>query len=226
DQRDRQQPRQRQRQRDAPERAQPAGPVDHRRFLKVYWNRAEVADHHPCRKRQQEGRIRRNQRAIGIDEAQIGQSLVQRDKQHRPRQQIGNQQEGREYPRAQKLQPRQRIGRQSCQRDRNDCAAYRHNKRIAEPGQERRVLKQSRILIERPGLRPEDRSALKYLRRTLERGDKHPVEREQDKEQNRDQQQHTQHQIHALSFRLLEQRLFFPGVDCLRQLFGQALQTL
>src|SRR5690606_40984793 len=90
--------------------------------------------------------------------------------------------------------------------------SYRHNKRIAEPGQERRVLKQSRILIERPGLRPEDRSALKYLRRTLERGDKHPVEREQDKEQNRDQQLHTQHQIHALSFRLLEQRLFFPGV--------------
>src|SRR6267378_1732711 len=164
----------------ADESPQSAHPVHHRRLLDVPGDGLEEPHHQPGAEGDGKARIGHHQRPETVLEAQRAHHLGERDEEDGRRDQVSE-----EDPDPQLLsegpgQPRQRVARRYGDQQRDQDHQDADEDRVADPAHEERLLEQDAQVLQRRSLRvPEGKAVrIEQVVGLLERGDRHPSERE------------------------------------------------
>ena len=190
----------RDRQDDVDHRLPARGAVDAGALLELLRDRLEVAHHQPGAERDQEGRIGEDQRPRRVAEPEVADDLGQRDEQQGLRHQVGDEDHGAEAAGAREVEPRQRIARQHAAEQRDQGRGDRDEHRVEHPAAEVRLLEQVGEVLERRLVGPE-RLVVHRVPRPVqlavgtEAGDDHPVEREEQHEDEQDQRDVVEHPL-------------------------------
>ena len=176
------------------------GAVDARALLELLRDGLEVAHHQPGTERDQEGRVGQDQRPRRVAELEVADDLGQRDEQQRLRHQVGDEDHGAQAARIGEVEPGQRIARQHAaeQRDQGRDQGDEHG--VEHPAAEVRLLEQVLDVLERRMVGPE-RHVVGGIPRPVELAvrpegrDDHPVEREQQDEDEQDQRDVVEHPL-------------------------------
>ena len=174
----------RERQDDLDQDLQAGRAVDQRAFLELERDRLEIPHQEPRAERDQERRVREDQREARVEELQLVDDRGQRDEQDRRRDEIGEENAHADVTRAAESQAFDRVGGEHAREQRNERRHHRDEDRVPEPVRVGGVEQQFLDVRERRILDPE-RIALarqQFLVR-LEGRDDHPVEREEQDDQ-------------------------------------------
>src|SRR5947208_1286778 len=175
------------RQDDVQHRLPARGAVDARAFLQLLRDGLEVAHHQPGAERDEERGIGEDQRPGRVADAVVTDDVGERDEQQRLRHEIRHEDRGAEQPRPAETQPRKRVAREHAAQERDQRRSQRDQHRVPHPAVEQRLLQQVLDVVERRIAGPE-RRVERMVPRAIElavrphRGHRHPVEREQQAE--------------------------------------------
>ena len=166
--------------------------VDQRAFLQLVGDGAEIAHQQPGAERDQEGRVGEDQRPARVEEAQLRHDGGERDEQDRRRHQVGEEDREADLLRALVAQALDGVGGQHRRDQRDEGRHHGDHHRVPHPfrvgGLEQQLLDVGERRMDHPeriGV------AREQLLVRLERGGRHPVEREQQHER-----EHRQRQVH------------------------------
>ena len=173
-----------QRQEDAEHGLQPRGAIDARGVLQFVRHGLEIAHQQPGAERHQQCRIGQDHRGQRVAEPQTVDDVGQRNEQQRLRHQIGRRHRERHQRRAGEAHARQRIGEHHAEHQRDRRGDHRDQHRVVGPGEEAGLGQQVDEVLERRMIDDQrhDLAAVQLAVR-LQRGDRHPVEREQREDQ-------------------------------------------
>ena len=170
------------------------GAVDQRTFLQFVRDRAEVAHQQPGAERNQESRVSQDQRPLGIEDPELEHHGRQRNEQDRRRHQVRQKDCEAGLPRAPEPQPLDRVGGEHARGERQESGDHRNDNGVPHPRRIRGFEEQFLEMVERRILYPEWVAVgRQQFRVRLERGQAHPVEREQQDEQKNQQRDIDRH---------------------------------
>ena len=168
----------------------PGAAVGHGALLDLLRDRPEVAHEQPRGERDELRGIGEDERPVGVVQVQLDDHLRERQEKQGRRNQVGQEDPHAQEVAAGKPQPGQGIADQDAADQGDDGGDHRYDDRVLHPLGEVGVLKEVDVVLQREGLDPE-RVVLQFeeIVRRLEGDDAHPVEREEEKDQEKRQRQ-------------------------------------
>ena len=172
---------------DAAKRREPSVSIDHGRLLEIDGDLTEEAFHHPDHDRHVERGVDDDEAQLGVQQPELLRDQEDRDDDHDRRQQTDHQQGEAHVPMHPERQPEARkdICRLCAERQRDRHAQRRDDHRVREVGAELPAAEQAHVVAggQRLG---DERCVLCDLAVALDRGQEHPDER-RDRKQERGQ---------------------------------------
>ncbi len=162
------------RQHDVEERAEPAGAVDERRPLEILGRAGHERAQEPERIGQGKRRIGDHQAEKRVRDADLHHQEIERQHEDDRRQQIGEQHQQRQPLAAGIREPHETVGAEHAKHEHERRRGTRDHERVPEIFEERCVLEQLSIMLERHAPRPKHRRNREQLLLRLDRGDRHP----------------------------------------------------
>src|SRR5439155_5919726 len=118
---------------DANEYLQTRRSIDQRAFLELERYGFEITHQQPGAERNEESRIREDQRKARIEKVELVDHRGERNKQDRRRDQIGEKNTHADVARSPEAEPLDRVGRKHAAEDRKEGRHDRHQDRVPEP---------------------------------------------------------------------------------------------
>ena len=184
----RDEPGHRERQDDLHEDLPARGAVDQRALLQLERDRAEVAHQEPRAERDQERGVREDEGPARVEETELEDDGRERDEEDRRRHEVGEEDREPDLLRAAESQPLDGVGGEDARGDRREGGDHRDHHRVPHPlgiwGVEEQLLE-----VRERGLGDPERVALarQELGVRLERRRPHPVEREEQHEEEHEE---------------------------------------
>ncbi len=169
--------------------------VDQRAFLQFVGDGLEVAHQQPRRERDEDGRIDQHQRHRRVEQAVGLDDGGERDEQDRRRHEVGQEDQAADELRAGETQADDGVGSHDAGDQRDEGRQDRHVHRVPQPQRIARLEQQLVDVLER---RPDDPERVvgihvDELFVRFDGGQHHPVEREQQHDQDQRQRQPGRH---------------------------------
>ncbi len=166
--------------------------VDQGAFLQLEGDGLEIAHQQPGRERDQDGGIGENERERCVEKPVLEDHGRERDEQDRGRHQVGEKYRAADPLRAAIAQPHDSVSGEHARRQRQDRRCHRHQHRIPQPERIVRLEQEPVDVLEgrRPGPERIVAVEVEQLLVRFDGGERHPIEREQQHDQD-----HTERQI-------------------------------
>src|SRR5213079_3401673 len=113
--------------------------VDSRALLELPRDRLEVAHQEPRAERDEERRVRQDQRPRRVAQLEGTDDVRERNEEQRRRHQVGHEDRGPQGPRHGEPEPRERVPRQEPAEERDRRGGHRDEEGVPQPLRERRL---------------------------------------------------------------------------------------